>query len=231
MTHEPTGLGLEVSNLRTCLVRFAFDLAGRAQELPTYLVPQATSAVVRAWGRRHRVDVCSVADAVVVNGSGAVIFHEVRAERGVAPAGHSCMSMASGTGQFATCVDVHHGGLPYLMSCRYAFAASGLGHGLFESAWTEGRCWLGEAREIDGVPVVPLVIDYDLDDTLLVFVGGAVVPLSAVGAVHSRPLQAIYLQAAVQIASAIATAVGQLDHIRRGCTVLPGAHGSTVLTE
>ena len=51
------------------------------------------------------------------------------------------------------------------------------------------------------------------------------------GLVTGKPLQDVYLKSSLDVTSYITTAISQLDHVARGCSLFPGASGQLVLTE
>jgi len=209
-------------------------LVSATSHFPRYLIPAETAQYVRHRVRSHPPSLSGLAPALVIDDDGAVLLHGLTHEPFTTTAPEA-FTIGEATGPGVRSVEkISPRPLHCLASARFVvfqLAGADDGHSFF---WCEGECGLGEAMLTSSGWLSPVDVSSSVDrvtmrdpETQALFTLGDLLRTSAAG---DRAME-VGERMIHDMGTAIGTAIEQLDHVWRGCSLRTVEQGTLALPE
>lgn len=200
--------------------------------VPAYLVPPPSASIIQAYARQHAISLESLVESLVVDDAGAVLLYEVADETGVAESGSG---YAVGRPKNDPLHRVEAISIPRFelrKRARFVVFQDHSHTGEIDCMWSEGVCRLGDPRLTSQGWQTMIDVQCRPEDVRLSLTRERriVTATELTGAVAGAA-ESAHSSISLDVGTAIGTALEQLDHIRRGCSLRPVSRGWLVLTE
>lgn len=200
--------------------------------VPTYLVPQPSASVIQAYARQHAISLEALTESLVVDDGGAVLLYDIVAESGVV---ESASGYAVGRPKDAPlhrADPVSIARFEYRMQARFVVFQDYSQTGEIDCIWSEGLCRFGEPQLTSQGWQTMLDVQCRTEDVRMSLTREKrIVTAAELSRAEAHAEAAAHSSISLDVGTAIGTALEQLDHIRRGCSVRPVSRGWLVLTE
>lgn len=211
--------------------RMNAELATAIQGLSTFLVPKPSAMVIRSRARQVPPSLDAVSNALIIDDQGAVAFLDVRQEVGeVVPATSLRVNgPASPTGMSIEPMVAPN--FKYRIRTRFVVFQAQVDENV-GCMWAEGECYLGDPVLDHGQWRSLVDTDCDLDKVRYALPSEhRILSLAEMCAESGASPEMAYDPIRVDLGSAIATGIEQLDFVRHGCHLRQGSRGQIVLPE
>lgn len=206
-------------------------LAATIEDMRTYLVPRPSAHVILAHARRFPPSLDAVVNALVVDDRGAVVIHDLKQESGdaVPQVSYRVDGPAGPSGQVVEPIKTPR--FHYRLRAHFVVFQSHQ-YDQVGCMWAEGECYLGDPVRDGEVWRSLIDVDCSMSNVRFSLPGeGRIVTLAAMCAEGGTPIELAFEPIQVEVGTAIGTAIEQLDHVHRGCSLRQGSRGTIVLTE
>jgi hypothetical protein len=224
-------LNFIADNLQRWTSRMNPGLLSTIAQMPTYLVPPSSASVIRSWSKRHLVNLEAITDAVLIDEQGAVALFNVVEEKGRIAPEHALLITKSMQADTHVTDSIPAFPITYKKKSRFVIVQRNPAHSPIEYSWSQGEVlYCGSIPMGDKIrPVID--IHFTLDDSKTQFDNGDLVTMTEICSHTGQSPTEAWNGLATDITNSIVTAMEQLDHIHRGCSLRSGSRGTIVLTE
>jgi hypothetical protein len=217
-----------------CGARVNPTLLSATAELPRYLVPPATAQLVRHRARSQPPHLAGIIPALAVDDDGAVLIHAIEHGPRTSTAPQAFTVGAALTPGIRHVEEITPRPVTCLVAARFVVFQQLQVTDVPSFFWCEGECGVGAASLTSAGWLLPVDVRSDIDQvTMLDPQSGSLMSLGQLlRETGVAAMEAEVTQSVVQdMGTAIGTAIEQLDHIRRGCSLREVSRGLLVLPE
>jgi hypothetical protein len=217
-----------------CGARVNPSLLNATSGLPRFLVPPATAKLVRHRARSQPPNLSAIIPALVVDDDGAVLIHAIEHGSQTSTAPLAFTVGAALSPGIRKVEEITPRPVTCLVAARVVVFQQIHVTDCPSFFWCEGECGVGAASLTSAGWLLPVDVRSDIERvTMLDPQSGSLMSLGQLlrGSVAAAMEDEVVQSVMQDMGTAIGTAIEQLDHIGRGCSLREVSRGLLVLPE